>query len=146
MRRAGVSKILCILVVLACSGACVGLQVKQGPPADRPEVPIPAVFRSEEPPDLEPCPYPGLQRAPSLGPNIYFQESENLWYRRAYRRWYQAFRWNGNWFVLMETPAILADVPIEKVRLPTLEDLEELPPLPPVPDRPGSAADDDEPF
>ena len=127
-----------VVVLLGFLWSCipVGLQITRGPATDRDEAPIPAPFKAEGPPALESTPHPGLQKAPSLGPNVYYSEGEDLWYRWAYRRWYQAFRWNGNWFVLMETPSVLANVELEKVELPTLEGLEELPPLPPLPKRP----------
>jgi len=130
-------KKLALVAVLGSIAACLGgVQITRGPPTDRDEAPIPSPFEGDQTPALEPTSYVGLQKAPALGPNVYFHQAENLWYRWAYRRWYQAFRWDGNWFVLMEAPDVLAEVPLEKVKLPTLEDLKELPPLPPPPKRP----------
>lgn len=142
-------KNITVLAILSCALACLScaLQITKGPPTDRDEAPIPSPFEGSEAPPLEPTAHPGLQKAPSLGPNVYFHPAEDLWYRWAYRRWYQAFRWDGNWFVLMETPSILADVELEKVELPTLKGLEELPPLPPVPPAPKRPEDPSaEPF
>ncbi|MBW2281060.1 MAG: hypothetical protein JRG82_09980 [Deltaproteobacteria bacterium] len=95
------------------------------------EGPIPARFQGSEPPVLDATDVPGLMKASGLGPNVYYHDPADLWYRRAYRRWYQAFRWDGNWFILSGTPAVLVGREIEKVELP---DLEDLPPLPDVED------------
>ncbi len=126
-------------------GACVAFGITTTVQPESTEGPIPTRFQSDEPPALAASDVEGLFRAPSLGPNVYFHEPPNLWYRRAYRRWYQAFRWNGNWFILAETPEILVGRKIEKVELPELPDLPDLPDddpreLPGLPELP-----DDEP-
>ena len=56
----------------------------------------------------------------------------------TYRRWYQAFRWNGNWFILEDIPPLIQErtpPPPEEDELPTLPEYEpkrpeELPTLP----------------
>jgi len=95
------------------------------------EGPIPARFEAEAPPVLEPTDVEGLMKVSGLGPNVYYHDPADLWYRRAYRRWYQAFRWDGNWFILPETPVVLVGREIEKVALP---DLGDVPPLPEIED------------
>ncbi len=118
------------LLALAAAGCLAGAQggiTITGPPPIT-EGPIPSPFEAEEPPALEPTDTPDLFSAPSLGPNVYFHESDKLWYRYAYRRWYQAFRWNGNWFVLEEPPEILSERELVKPKredLPTLPEYED---------------------
>ena len=83
--------------------ACVTVQ--QAPPIR--EGPIPSPFEGEQEPELLATEIEGVFKAPSLAPNVYFHASEEDWYRFAYRRWYQAFRWNGNWFILERKPVVL---------------------------------------
>jgi hypothetical protein len=107
-------------------GAAGGLTMTPIP--DEYEGPIPDPFTGSEPPALEPTRHAGLKKAPSLGPDVYYDEPTELWYRYEFRRWYQAFRWNGNWFVLQETPEALASVEISPEQpLPTLPEYEEPP-------------------
>ncbi len=108
--------------------ACVTIQ--QAPPIR--EGPIPDPFEGEQQPELEATEIDGLFKVPTLAPNVFFHESEENWYRYAYRRWYQAFRWNGNWFLVDEVPKFLADRSIAPEELPTLPEYErgELPTLP----------------
>lgn len=114
------------LVVLA---ACqpTGFGITATPPPEVKQPPIPSPFRGEEQPVLERTDKQGLFSAPELAPNVYFYEAEDLWYRYAYRRWYQAFRWNGSWFILEEPPEILADHKLEKRELPTIPEYEDGP-------------------
>ena len=112
-------------------GACISGSITTTTTPESREGPIPPPFKGDEPPVLEATDAEGLMKAPALGPNVYYHDPADLWYRRAYRRWYQAFRWNGNWFILPETPAVLVGREIEKVELP---DLEDLPPLPQIED------------
>lgn len=124
------------LVCAVCTGCAYGVTTTTQP-APR-EGPIPPPFVGDDPPALAPTDVEGLSRAPSLAPNVYYYAPADLWYRRAYRRWYQAFRWNGNWFILAETPTVLVGRKIEKVVLPELPDLPAdprgLPELPELPD------------
>ena len=107
-------------------GAVGGLTMTPIP--DEYEGPIPEPFSGSEPPQLEPTRHAGLQKAASLGPDVYYDEPTELWYRYKFRRWYQAFRWNGNWFVLQETPQVLAGVETSPDKpLPTLPEYEEGP-------------------
>ncbi len=109
---------LTLLWLAGCVGMNAGMSVT-GPPEVR-QPPVPAPFDAEGPPTLEPTDTPGLSSAPSLAPNLYYYEPDDAWYRYAYRRWYQAFRWNGNWFILDAAPEILVDRPIERRELPEL--------------------------
>lgn len=111
------------LVLLGCPTGNFDVTVTQPPPIKQP--PIPGSFEGDAAPGLEATDRPGVFSAPELGPNVWFHEPADLWYRHAYRRWYQAFRWNGNWFVLDEPPKVLADI---KVVVPELPELPELPP------------------
>ena len=105
-------------------GGTGGVTIVQVP--DEYEGPIPSRFEGDGPPELEQTEIPGLLAAPGLDRNLYFHEPEDLWYRYTYRRWYQAFRWNGNWFVLEQTPLILNKVEIVVPdKLPTLPEYEE---------------------
>jgi len=117
------------LLLLGCPTGNFGVTITQ-PPAVR-QPPIPEAFSGDAAPALEATDWPGLFRAPRLGPNVWFHEPGDLWYRYAYHRWYQAFRWNGNWFIVAETPAVLVGREIERVALP---ELPELPTLPEVPE------------
>lgn len=99
----------------------VGVSVQA--PSQVHEPPVPAPFAGKEPPALEPTDAAGLFMAPSLAPNVYYHDREDLWYRYAYRRWYQAFRWNGNWFILgEEPPEILSGRKLMRPELPELPD------------------------
>ena len=111
-----------LLLAAGCEQLGVGVVVTRPPPVKQP--PVPSPFEGSEPPALESTETPGLLRAAALGEHVYFYEPEELWYRHAYRRWYQAFRWNGNWFILEETPELLAE------RTPEAPTLDELPTLP----------------
>lgn len=136
-----------LLPVLLASGCLIlgatgGLTVTQVP--DEYEGPIPDPFSGDAPPALEPTPYEGLLRAPSLGSDVYYHEPTDLWYRYTFRRWYQAFRWDGAWFVLPETPTILVDVETSPAEpLPTLPEYEDLPTLPEYEDLPTLPEDED---
>ena len=96
------------------------------------EGPIPDPLSGDGPPALEETDEPGLLAAPSLDANLYYHQPSELWYRHTFRRWYQAFRWNGNWFLVDEVPEFLADRSIAPEELPTLPEYErgELPTLP----------------
>ena len=120
---------LLLALAIAMTLACVSLSISMPPPGPPPP-PIPDVFSGDSQPALEATGIEGLLAARSLGPNVYFHAGDDLWYRRAYRRWYQAFRWNGNWFLVAETPEFLEGIKIEKVALPELPDLEDLDDLP----------------
>lgn len=107
----------------ALLSACIAVTVTPVEPVK--EGPIPKPFAGKEPPQLIPTEIEGLFRAPSLAPNVYFHEPEEDWYRYAYRRWYKAFRWNGNWFILEARPTVLASLELEGPEdLPAFDDLE----------------------
>ena len=116
------------LACAICTGCVLGVTTTVQPASL--EGPIPPPFHADEAPVLAPTEIEGLSRAPSLAPNVYYHAPADLWYRRAYRRWYQAFRWNGNWFILAETPTVLVGREIERVALPELPELPTLPELP----------------
>jgi hypothetical protein len=130
------------LLALALWSGCTAFGISTTPIRESNEGPVPTAFEGEETPALAPADVEGLFRAPALGPNVYYHQPADLWYRRAYRRWYQAFRWNGSWFILAETPEVLVGREIEKVELPEPpdavrddpRDLPELPELPELPD------------
>ncbi len=107
------------------------------PPAAR-EGPIPEPFAGPGPPSLEETDVPGLQAASSLDPDVYYHEPSELWYRYTFRRWYQAFRWDGHWFIVEEVPDFLAERASAPRELPTLPEFEpgELPTLPEYEDDP----------
>jgi hypothetical protein len=93
------------------------------------EVPAPDRFEGEAPPPLEPTPEPGWFTAPTLDPTLYYSESDDLWYRYAYNRWYLAYKWNGAWWIPDKTPKyLLTQVKIAEERSDVktqLKDLEE---------------------
>ncbi len=101
-----------------------GFSITATPTPEPKQPPIPSPFSGEEEPVLEATDKDGLHMAPGLAPNVYFYEPEDVWYRYAYRRWYQAFRWNGSWFILDEPPDVLADRKLEKRELPTIPEYE----------------------
>lgn len=113
------------VLLLGCLTQDFGVTITQPPPIK--QRPIPDAFEGEEAPKLEATDRPGLFRAPELAENVWFHEPSDLWYRYTYRGWYQAFRWNGNWFIIEEPPEVLADV---ELVVPTLPELPELPELP----------------
>ncbi len=127
--RALASALIGSALIVSGLGACVSGAITTTTLPEAREGPIPSPFEGDEAPLLETSDVEGLMKAPGLGPNVYYHGPADLWYRRAYRRWYQAFRWNGNWFILPETPAVLVGREIEKVKLPELEDLPRLPDL-----------------
>jgi len=121
-----VSKFLIAVLTVANLG-CIGLAVTQIP--ENTEPPIPNPFRGDTPPELEETEAEGVMAAPSLGPNVFYVESEDLWYRYRYKRWYQAFRWNGTWFIQPDPPPlVVAQVSLDPKddRIPTLPEYEEL--------------------
>ena len=132
------SRALVVAVLLGVGSCTLNMTTTTVP--ESVEGPIPPPFEGVEAPALAPTDVEGLSRAPSLAPNVYYYAPADLWYRRSYRRWYQAFRWNGNWFILAETPEVLVGRKIERVELPELPDLgddaDELPDLPELPDEP----------
>jgi hypothetical protein len=105
------SRLLPIALVLA-GAACI--QVVQTAPDMEPEPQTPDPLVSMEPPKLVPTEAPGLFAAPALDPTLYYYEPDELWYRYSYRRWFQAFRWDGAWFVPERVPDVVkARVPEE---------------------------------
>lgn len=125
LQRAGIGAIAAALVTSVASGCLLlGISVSTQQAEVKREV-VPKPFEGEEPPPLEATQKAGLFHAPSLGPNVYYFEPDDLWYRFGYRRWYQAFRWNGNWFILEDEPMILRDVKLVIPKLPTLPEYED---------------------
>lgn len=139
-----------IVSLVLASLLCGCLQMTVVPTEEGPRIRLPKPFEGEEPPALEATDQEGLYLAPLLAPNVYFHEAEELWYRYAYRSWYQAFRWNGNWFVLDDVPPILANREIIRPKLPELpgeddpRDVLELPDLPELPELPPLPGDDEQ--
>ncbi len=85
-----------------------GITIEQPPPPP-PEPPMPASFEGDADPQLEALSAPGLFRAPSIHPDLYYYEADDLWYRYWRRGWYQAFHWNGAWFPPRKVPGPLLD-------------------------------------
>ncbi len=113
---------LLVLLALAATACMHGaVTVTQPPPSYEP--PIPERFRGEGPPELRNTDAPGLLRAPSVDRDLYYFRPDDLWYRFAYNRWYQAFSWNGNWFVPEQVPEVLKGREPKRT-LPTLPELE----------------------
>jgi hypothetical protein len=109
-----------LLVPLVLTGAAC-IQVVQTAPEMEPEPQTPAPLVSMEEPKLVATGVPGLMAAPALDPTLYYYEPDELWYRYAYRRWFQAFRWDGSWFVPEKVPDVVkARVPEETPK--TLKD------------------------
>lgn len=110
------------VLVLGLTLACqpTGFSIVTAPPPATKQPPVPSAFEAEEDPPLEETDQAGLFYAPALGPNVYFYEPDELWYRYAYRRWYQAFRWNGSWFILEDPPDVLAKRELIRPKLPEL--------------------------
>ena len=104
--------------------ACVptGLSIVMQPAPAVKQPPIPSTFEGDGDPTLEKTDQAGLFYVPELGPNVYFYKSDDLWYRYAYHRWYQAFRWDGNWFILQDPPEVLAKRKLIRRELPELPD------------------------
>jgi hypothetical protein len=144
MRRA--YALACALA--ACGAGCTSFGLTTTV-IDTPNEYVPRPFKGDTEPALTPTDVTDLYRVESLGPNVYYDGGQDLWYRRARRQWYQAFRWNGNWFIVSKTPALLVGREIEKVSLPTLPqedddmvfDEQGLPTLPDLEDVP----DEDDP-
>jgi hypothetical protein len=112
-----------ILLLALCACARVG-GIAVTPPPVRNEPPIPERLEAETAPALVETDAPGLLRASSVDLDLYYYRPDDLWYRFAYNRWYQAFSWNGNWFVPERVPeALIGREP--KRTLPTLPELEE---------------------
>lgn len=116
--------LLALLLLTACAPGQFGIIVTPPPPAE-PEPIVPEPFQGTEPPALVETEMEGLLAAPSVHRTLYFHESSELWYRYAYHRWYQAFRWNGHWFLPERTPdALLERTPEAPRKLPTLPEYE----------------------
>lgn len=107
----------CALVVaLATLSGCI--QVTRVVPEDV-KVETPDPFLAPGDPDLATTDVEGLFGAPELDPNCYFYEPEKSWYRYWNRNWFQAFRWDGAWFLLRpeDVPAFLRGrVDLEPIR------------------------------
>jgi hypothetical protein len=113
-------------LALTALASCVQV-VQRAPDAPPPRTPDP--YLAEAPGDLVPTDHPGLFQAPELGRTCYTYEPDRSWYRFAYSNWYQAFRWDGEWFLLLDkdVPKFLAGrVPKapERPRERRLDDLE----------------------
>jgi hypothetical protein len=99
---------------IGCLLASACIQVVQTAPPQEPEPRTPEPFVSMEEPKLVPTEVPGLFAVPSLDATVYYYKPEELWYRYAYRSWYQAFRWDGAWFIPGKLPDVVkARVPQE---------------------------------
>jgi hypothetical protein len=108
MRRAA---LLMILFALSCSSS-FDVWV-QPPPIPKPEPPLPPPFEGAAAPPLEATAVRGILVAPPEYENLYYSETDELWYRYWRTRWYQAFRWNGNWFPPEDVPPPLRAGPLE---------------------------------
>ena len=105
---------------LLIASACI--QVVQTAPPMEPEPRTPDPLVSLEEPKLEPTEVEGLFAAPGLAESLFYYEPQELWYRYEYRRWFQAFRWDGYWFVPEKVPEVLkAMVPAETPQTPQHE-------------------------
>ena len=120
MRAATRSATCWLSIALVLAGtACI--QVVQTAPEMEPEPQTPDPLVSMEEPKLVPTDAPGLFAAPAIDPTLYYYEPDELWYRYSYRRWFQAFRWDGSWFVPEKVPDVVkARVPEETPK--TLKD------------------------
>ena len=94
--------LLALTVSTGCTGQGQVWVVPATPP--EPEIPVPAPLRGDTFPELVPTGTEGLMAAPDVDPQLYYVESEELWYRYWRRRWYQAFAWNGHWFPPEKVP------------------------------------------
>ena len=124
--RSIAQRVLPTIAALTAAG-CIGLAVSQIP--ENTEPPIPSPFRGDTAPELVPTETAGVLAAESLGPNVFYFEPEDLWYRYRFKRWYQAFRWDGTWFIQPDPPpAVVSQVSLapEDDRIPTLPEYEEL--------------------
>jgi hypothetical protein len=92
-----------VLLATAC------IQVVRTTQEQEPEPRAPDPLISMTEPKLEPTGVEGLLAAPALDPTLYYYEPDELWYRYAYKRWYQAFRWDGNWFIPDDVPKAVKD-------------------------------------
>jgi hypothetical protein len=103
-----------LLMVLLAAGCSSSFDVwVQPPPIPKPEPPLPPPFEGEQAPALEATTVQGILVAPPEFENLYYSEPDGLWYRYWRSRWYQAFRWNGNWFPPEDVPAPLRAGPLE---------------------------------
>ena len=111
-RGCSIVKILALTLLAAC------VQVVQRPP-EEPPPPTPDPYLAAGPGELVATDHPGLFQAPELGRTCYTYEPKREWYRFAYNHWYQAFRWDGDWYLVpdAQVPKFLAGrVPKEPVR------------------------------
>jgi hypothetical protein len=104
VRRGAAPLALLAVLELAC-GPFGAVTVTAPPP--RYEPPVPERFGGKAAPLLLETDAPGLLRAPSVDEHLYYYRPDDLWYRFAFNRWYQAFAWNGNWFVPEKVPDVL---------------------------------------
>ena len=108
-RRAAIAGTLPLVALLL---GCI--QVVQTAPPMEPEPQTPDPLVSLEDPKLQPTATEGLFAVPGLKENVFYYEPNELWYRYEYRKWFQAFRWDGYWFVPDKVPdAVKAQVPEE---------------------------------
>jgi hypothetical protein len=105
--RRGPLRALLALAAALLATACI--QVVRTTQEQEPEPRAPDPLVSMEEPKLEPTGVEGLLAAPALDPTLVYYEPEELWYRYAYKRWYQAFRWDGNWFIPDDVPKAVKD-------------------------------------
>lgn len=111
------------LILLA---SCVSVQVQQRPgaaEADR-AVRTPKAFVTVDEPVQEPTEVEGLYRAPNIDRNLFYYEKDRAWYRWAYGRWFQAFRWDGKWYEMPEQalPAALLQADVDRAPVRSVRD------------------------
>ncbi len=98
-----------------CFSACIGSAFRiwiEPQPEPPPEPPSPSPFEGEEAPKLVPTGFPGLVAAPSVDPTLYYSEPLERWFRYAFNRWHEGFRWNGYWFPPERVPEPLKNGPL----------------------------------
>ena len=116
-----------LVAALLGSLGCIGLAVSQIPQNTEP--PVPSPLKGDAEPELVATEAEGVHVAPELGPNIFYFEPDDLWFRYRYKRWYQAFRWDGTWFIQPDPPpVVVALVSLDPTddKIPTLPEYEEL--------------------
>jgi len=89
--------LLCIVAV-----GCVTVSTGENPPDPK----TPARLRGAQAPELEPTAFPGVKKALTDEPDVYYHEARERWFRWALDAWFEAFLWNGQWY------------PVEKGKLP----------------------------
>jgi hypothetical protein len=86
-----------LILCVGCLGSSFSVWIEP-PPPEPPELPVPSRLRGDADPKLVESGLAGVLHAPALDPQLYYVESEELWYRYWGGRWYQAFHWSGYWF------------------------------------------------